>query len=252
MGFIYTLIDPITKVDRYVGLTTKSIDVRYKDHLIYKSKPKTHKTKWVEGLRKNGLKPIIEILDEVPDEEIKFWEMHYISLFKSWGLKLVNGTNGGDGTFGYKYPPCSDRLREIRKNNALRRHGNLRVREKKAAKTPWKQNPIYTCKYLYNPYIRSNIKTLDVFRNRKYMMQINNPMKIKSVVEKNLRKVYQYSMDGKLIKIWNTGQEAQISCNGKKWGSVNGTLNGRHKSGHGYFWSYAELNNNEFKTNKNV
>ena len=34
-------------------------------------------------------------IDEVNDW--KFWEGHYISLFKSWGFKLGNKNNGGGG-----------------------------------------------------------------------------------------------------------------------------------------------------------
>jgi hypothetical protein len=48
-------------------------------------------------LRKQGLKPIEEVIDEVPIEEWQFWEQHYISLYKSWGFNLVNWTIGGEG-----------------------------------------------------------------------------------------------------------------------------------------------------------
>ena len=41
---------------------------------------------------------IIEILDEVSDQEWKFWEKHYISLFRSWGFKLENKNRGGNGS----------------------------------------------------------------------------------------------------------------------------------------------------------
>jgi hypothetical protein len=33
---------------------------------------------------------IFEIIDEVPTAEWKFWERHYISLYKSWGFDLRN------------------------------------------------------------------------------------------------------------------------------------------------------------------
>jgi len=39
----------------------------------------------------------ILIIDKVKDEEWKFWEKHYISLFKSWGFNLINKNNGGGG-----------------------------------------------------------------------------------------------------------------------------------------------------------
>lgn len=39
-------------------------------------------------------------VDEVPDQEWKFWEKHYISLFRSWGFKLENRNKGGNGPSG--------------------------------------------------------------------------------------------------------------------------------------------------------
>lgn len=51
---------------------------------------------WIKGLKKEGLKPILEIIDEVDKIEWKFWEKHYISLYKSWGFRLTNLTEGGD------------------------------------------------------------------------------------------------------------------------------------------------------------
>ena len=44
----------------------------------------------------------ILILDEVDDSKWKFWEKHYISLFKSWGFKLENKNNGGGGIRNFK------------------------------------------------------------------------------------------------------------------------------------------------------
>jgi hypothetical protein len=44
-----------------------------------------------------GLDTEIEILDECSKHNVKFWEMHYISLFKSWGFVLLNKNRGGGG-----------------------------------------------------------------------------------------------------------------------------------------------------------
>jgi len=39
----------------------------------------------------------INIIDEVPTSEWRFWEKHYISLYKSWGFELENKNEGGGG-----------------------------------------------------------------------------------------------------------------------------------------------------------
>ena len=48
-----------------------------------------------------GNNTILEILDEIPTEDWKFWERYYINLFKSWGFELENKNNGGGGPSFY-------------------------------------------------------------------------------------------------------------------------------------------------------
>lgn len=92
--FIYTLSCPVTNEIRYVGKANNPTS-RFYNHLIESTK--TYKNNWIKSLKKKGLKPILEILEEVLIEEWTFWEEHYISLFKSWNFKLTNMTSGGEG-----------------------------------------------------------------------------------------------------------------------------------------------------------
>jgi group I intron endonuclease len=94
--FIYTLLDPVTNQIRYIG-KANNLDQRYKAHLNKTRKHQIHKRNWINSLKKQGLKPIIEILDVVPIAEWQFWETYWISQFKSWGFDLINYTSGGDG-----------------------------------------------------------------------------------------------------------------------------------------------------------
>ena len=97
---IYVLIDPITNMVRYVG-KANNVTQRYSAHLNRARKHQIHKKNWVESLKKQGLKPIIEVVDIVPINEWIFWETYWISQMKTWGFDLINYTNGGDGcTFG--------------------------------------------------------------------------------------------------------------------------------------------------------
>jgi hypothetical protein len=48
---------------------------------------------------------VFEVIDEVPTKEWKFWERHYISLYKSWGFDLRNKVLGGNGSDFY----CEER-----------------------------------------------------------------------------------------------------------------------------------------------
>lgn len=97
---IYTLTDPRTNEIRYVG-KANNVSQRYKAHLNRARKHQIHKKNWIESLKRDGLKPIIDIIDVVPINEWIFWETYWISQIRSWGFNLVNYTNGGDGcTFG--------------------------------------------------------------------------------------------------------------------------------------------------------
>lgn len=94
---IYTLSDPNTGLVRYVG-KTNNIKRRLNSHMSnYSLSTSTKKNNWIISLIKSEKLPIIEVLDEVPENDINFYEMFYISLLKSWGFNLLNGTDGGDG-----------------------------------------------------------------------------------------------------------------------------------------------------------
>jgi len=71
------------EVPLYIGKTKNSPNLRLNDHRYKKEKNLN-----------------INVIDEVPTSDWKFWEKHYISLFKSWGFKLENKNNGGGGPKG--------------------------------------------------------------------------------------------------------------------------------------------------------
>lgn len=93
--FIYILVDPRNDKVRYVGKS----NTPYKRLLTHQcDKRKSHVTAWIKQLAEMGLKPHQEIIDEVKEIEWQFWEMHYISLYRSWGFDLTNHSLGGFGS----------------------------------------------------------------------------------------------------------------------------------------------------------
>ena len=68
MVFIYVLIDPTTLEIRYVG-KTKNCYQRFRHHLVASANPKSHKRNWIKSLQSQGLKPIMNIIDEVKESE---------------------------------------------------------------------------------------------------------------------------------------------------------------------------------------
>jgi hypothetical protein len=58
-------------------------------------------------------------------------------------------------------------------------------------------------------------------------------------VEKISKKTYQYTMDNKLVKIWDSTQEAHR--NGYLSSQISRCCNGIIKQHHGYIWRYEEV-----------
>lgn len=95
--FIYCLICPKTNVIKYIGKSKNPIK-RFRSHLSKNNLlESTKKNNWLVSLLRENLIPIMEIIDEVSEKEIDYWERFYIQLFRSWGFELLNGTEGGDG-----------------------------------------------------------------------------------------------------------------------------------------------------------
>jgi len=94
--YLYTLNDPTTGEVRYVGKSDTPYK-RFTQHLSKSKKNNTYKNNWISSLINEGKKPILQIIDVVETSQWGFWESYWISLFKTWGFKLTNLTNGGDG-----------------------------------------------------------------------------------------------------------------------------------------------------------
>jgi hypothetical protein len=103
--YIYTLEHPLTNEIRYIGIS-KNPKKRLWQHLYHKNlKTNNRKNNWIKFLLKNNLIPKLNILDTIEVKKYKdaFWlERYWIEQFKIWEFNLVNGTNGGEGTWGTK------------------------------------------------------------------------------------------------------------------------------------------------------
>jgi len=97
--FIYTLSHPITDEIKYVG---KSDNPAYRLINHCKDKRLTKNKSWILGLQKSGLKPKLEIIDEIKKTEWEFWEVYWISQMKAWGFKLNNILEGGNSMYTRK------------------------------------------------------------------------------------------------------------------------------------------------------
>lgn len=99
---IYVLIDPRDAAVRYVGWTTQSLTVRCCQHVCQAriDLDQTHRARWIRQLLRAGLRPRIELVESVSTARGPSRERYWIKLYRSVGARLVNGTDGGDGTPG--------------------------------------------------------------------------------------------------------------------------------------------------------
>lgn len=98
--YIYCLKDEFNNI-RYIG-KTYNIKKRYKQHLYHSKYKKYHSSRWINSMLIKGLKPTINILAEIENEEkANLLEIELIAHYKQF-CKLTNITLGGNGTIGIK------------------------------------------------------------------------------------------------------------------------------------------------------
>ena len=95
MVFIYALIDPFTFKVRYIG---KTANLKQRLQRQCTEKTQTYRCNWIQGVIKQGRKPIQVILQELT--ELDNWqecEKKWILIARKYKWPLVNCTDGGDG-----------------------------------------------------------------------------------------------------------------------------------------------------------
>lgn len=189
---IYVLIDPRTDEVRYVG-KANNVSERYKAHLNRARKHQIHKKNWIDLLKREGLKPIIQVIDEVPIEEWVFWEIYWVSQMKAWGFNLINYTLGGDGcTFGNQTSFKKGHKSWLGKNHSDET-------KRKIAENNWQKG-------------KPSFKRC---------------------------KVNQYSLNGELIKTWDSILEAEKHT-GSSSTKIVSCCKGKRKTHNNFKWGYYE------------
>ena len=94
--YIYVLKCPISFEVKYVGKANNP-KLRYYSHLNTSKSASSYKKNWIKKLKDKNLKPILEIIAEVPISSWKEYEKYYIRYYKSLGCELTNLGTGGEG-----------------------------------------------------------------------------------------------------------------------------------------------------------
>lgn len=104
---IYALVDPFTLEVRYVGMTRKPMQQRYRQHLQESRSERcknTWKAGWIRSLTARGEAPWMMLLEEC-DGDGEAEERKFITYMRSFGCTLCNLTDGGEAPLGYVFTP---------------------------------------------------------------------------------------------------------------------------------------------------
>lgn len=98
--FVYALVEPHTRLVRYIGKTTKG-SKRYRDHLLASNlKSNTHKNHWIKSLLQTGEQPECHVLEYTQEKRLDETERWWILYAKLSLWPLTNATEGGEGSAG--------------------------------------------------------------------------------------------------------------------------------------------------------
>ncbi len=98
-GIVYGLVDPKDNGDiRYVGKTTRSLDLRLRKHLeTARRGDDTYRGRWIRSVLKSGRVPSAVVLEVVDAESLNEAERCWIANLRREGQRLTNRTDGGTG-----------------------------------------------------------------------------------------------------------------------------------------------------------
>jgi hypothetical protein len=253
--FIYYLSDKYGNI-RYVGKTKQYLKQRLYAHIIEcKTDRNSHKISFLS----KGERPIIDIVDEVPEEEWEFWEQYWISQFKTWGFNLTNLTTGGQGGNGYKHSNESKQKMRISKlGTTLPIEQRKKISE--SVKLKAKEDPFYNRgagnsrihlnrDLLYQKYIIENlslnkcasffnVSKKTVFTNiTEYGFKKDKSNWKEQLISNPKKIVLQFDKNGNFIKEWN-GLKSIEGELGIDSGNISSCCRGKVKSVGGFIWKY--------------
>lgn len=215
---IYCLIDPTDKQVRYIG---KSIDVkaRYKAHLCIRKKT-SYSRNWIKSLKDKNLLPILEIIDVVPYKKWKYWEKHYIKIFKRIGCDLTNHQKGGGA--GNDFSKFSEETKlKMRLAQLGKKHSPETRQKQRIAKLGRKLTPEH------------------IEKVRQSQLGKKQPLDaIAKTVKAKEKSVIQFDLiTGEKIAEYESARKAKDALNGKGFNLTN-HLKGNRKSYMGYRFEY--------------
>jgi len=202
--YVYVLKHPITQEIRYVGLTNNP---KRRFYAHYSTKKKTYTSNWVFSLRKENLKPIMEIVFETDSEETcKQKETELIDFYSKNGAKLTNISCGGEvGIYNSEYLPNNSIItfEEFFKYKKILETENIPILEISQKYNISKQTlyKIASGKLYNHKFGKYEVKRPDniISNNKKLSGQ-----KIKNTHYSNSKYIIECNLSGDILNIFNS------------------------------------------------
>jgi group I intron endonuclease len=222
---IYKLIDPISNEIRYIGLTFNDLKQRLKSH--YSENSKSHKSNWVKSLKLNGLKPIIESIEEniLSYNEVCEREIYWIDKFKSEGHPLTNTDSGGN-----KNKKMSDETKKKMSESQIERYKNYKLILSEETK---KELSIKAKERFSKEEERDKLR----ISNKRYEDSKTEEQKLNDILIQDCKSVYQYDIDMNLINIYPSINNAS-KINNLSHGNISKCCKNKVKMVGGYVWRF--------------
>jgi group I intron endonuclease len=195
---IYVLKEPDTLKIRYVGMTSKSLKERLRKHLdnaLY-TKHNPHLCNWILKYYKNNQLPIIDLVEECVIENWQEREKYWITQFND----LLNSTNGGEGSFGFKHNLKSiERIR--RQKIGIKQSNETKLKRSKSLKgrivTEDHKNKISIANK-GNIYTKYKLQVTDTINNSVYIF--NTVKEVKEYLKSSMTHIRRFINNNKLFK----------------------------------------------------
>ena len=202
--YIYSLKDPRDYQIKYIGKTI-DIDRRRKEHNQIHRNKKSKKNSWIIHLIKNGMQPIMEVLEECKELDWVERERYWIRYYNELGFNLKNMTLGGESNDGYVFT----------KEDRLKQSKSQRLRHKT---TPF------------------SMETREKL-SKKAKETLNGLDNLKLGSKKSQTPIIQKTKDGEIIKEWESLQQAADELCIER-SNISHCLRGRIKTSGGFKWEY--------------